>query len=43
MELGGGGHEFSAGLSLQATLDKTVEAVVKRIETQIIETEKAEK
>jgi phosphoesterase RecJ-like protein len=35
MELGGGGHEFAAGFRLSAPLDKTVEAVIKRIETLI--------
>ncbi|MCM2324529.1 MAG: bifunctional oligoribonuclease/PAP phosphatase NrnA [Oligoflexia bacterium] len=32
MELGGGGHEYAAGLALSAPLDKTVEAVTKRLE-----------
>ncbi len=32
MELGGGGHEFAAGLALSAPLDKTVDAVIKRID-----------
>ncbi len=32
VELGGGGHEFSAGLALSAPLDKTVDAVIKRVE-----------
>ena len=40
MELGGGGHEFSAGLALSAPLDKTVEAVIKRIETLVHQFEK---
>ncbi len=31
MELGGGGHEFAAGLALSAPLDKTVTAVIDRI------------
>lgn len=35
MELGGGGHEFAAGLALKMPLDKTVEAVSKRLEAQI--------
>ncbi len=35
MELGGGGHEFAAGLALSVPMDKAVEAVVKRIETTI--------
>ena len=35
LELGGGGHEFAAGLALSAPLDKTVEAVVKRLEAVI--------
>jgi phosphoesterase RecJ-like protein len=40
MELGGGGHDYAAGLALQAPLDKTVEAVIKRIETLIQNFEK---
>ncbi len=32
MELGGGGHDFAAGLALSVPLDKTVDAVIKRIE-----------
>jgi phosphoesterase RecJ-like protein len=40
MELGGGGHEFAAGLALSAPLDKTVSAVVKRLETVIDHFEK---
>ena len=35
MELGGGGHEYAAGLALSAPLDKTVDAVIKRLETLI--------
>ena len=35
MELGGGGHEFAAGLALSAPLDKTVSAVTQTIETLI--------
>ena len=31
MELGGGGHDYAAGLALSAPLDKTVDAVVRRI------------
>ena len=40
MELGGGGHEFAAGLALSAPLDKTVDAVVKRLEAVIQNFEK---
>lgn len=40
MELGGGGHEFAAGLALSAPLDKTVDAVIKRLETLIQQYEK---
>jgi phosphoesterase RecJ-like protein len=32
MELGGGGHEFAAGLAISSPLDKTVDAVTKRLE-----------
>jgi bifunctional oligoribonuclease and PAP phosphatase NrnA len=32
MELGGGGHEYAAGLALSAPIDKTVDAVIKRLE-----------
>ncbi|MBL7714802.1 MAG: hypothetical protein JNL01_04990 [Bdellovibrionales bacterium] len=35
MELGGGGHEFAAGLALSAPMEKTVEAVIGRIEQLI--------
>ena len=35
MELGGGGHEYAAGLALSAPIDKTVDAVIKRIETLV--------
>ncbi len=40
MELGGGGHEFAAGLALSASLDKTVEAVIKRIEGLVLSYER---
>ena len=40
MELGGGGHEYAAGLALSAPLDKTVQGVIKRIETLIHSYEK---
>ncbi len=40
MELGGGGHDYAAGLALSAPLDKTVEAVTKRLETLIDNYEK---
>jgi phosphoesterase RecJ-like protein len=40
MELGGGGHDYAAGLALSAPLDKTVDAVIKRIETLITNFEK---
>jgi phosphoesterase RecJ-like protein len=35
MELGGGGHEYAAGLQLSSTLEKTVETVIKRLETLV--------
>lgn len=35
MELGGGGHDYAAGLALSAPLDKTVDAVIKRLETLV--------
>ena len=35
MELGGGGHDFAAGLALSAPLSKTVSAVTQRIQTLI--------
>jgi phosphoesterase RecJ-like protein len=35
MELGGGGHEFAAGLALSAPIDKTVDAVIGRIEALV--------
>jgi phosphoesterase RecJ-like protein len=40
MELGGGGHEFAAGLQLSAPMDKTVDGVIKRLETLIQHYEK---
>ncbi|MBU6374891.1 MAG: bifunctional oligoribonuclease/PAP phosphatase NrnA [Bdellovibrionales bacterium] len=40
MELGGGGHDYSAGLALSAPIEKTVSAVIKRLETLIANYEK---
>ncbi len=40
MELGGGGHDYSAGLALSAPIEKTVEAVIGRIETLVSHYEK---
>lgn len=40
MELGGGGHDFAAGLALSAPLDKTVEAVTGRLKSLIESFEK---
>jgi phosphoesterase RecJ-like protein len=40
MELGGGGHDYAAGLALSAPLDKTVEAVTSRLTTLIQHFEK---
>lgn len=40
MELGGGGHDYAAGLALHAPLGKTVEAVVERLRTLVHEYEK---
>jgi bifunctional oligoribonuclease and PAP phosphatase NrnA len=40
MELGGGGHDYAAGLALSAPLNKTVEAVIKRLETLVDSFEK---
>lgn len=40
MELGGGGHEFAAGLALSAPLEKTVDAVIKRIESLVVSYER---
>jgi phosphoesterase RecJ-like protein len=40
MELGGGGHDYAAGLALSAPLDKTVDAVIKRLETLVVHYEK---
>jgi phosphoesterase RecJ-like protein len=40
MELGGGGHDYAAGLALNAPLEKTVEAVTKRLETLVHNYEK---
>lgn len=40
MELGGGGHEFAAGVAIKAPMEKTVEAVIKRAEQLIEQFEK---
>lgn len=40
MELGGGGHDFAAGFAVAAPLDKTVEAVIKRLDTLVQNYEK---
>lgn len=40
MELGGGGHDYAAGLALHAPLEKTVEAVIKRLEILMQEQER---
>jgi bifunctional oligoribonuclease and PAP phosphatase NrnA len=37
MELGGGGHEFSAGVALSSPLDKTVQAITDRLEALLHE------
>lgn len=43
IELGGGGHEYAAGLSLSVPIDKAVEAVVRRVEAVIDAYEKSKK
>lgn len=40
MELGGGGHEYSAGVALSSPMDKTVEAITRRLEMLITDHEK---
>jgi phosphoesterase RecJ-like protein len=35
MELGGGGHEFAAGVAIAAPLEKVVDGVIKRLETVV--------
>ena len=35
MELGGGGHEFSAGLAISVPMEKAVDAVINRVETLV--------
>jgi nanoRNase/pAp phosphatase (c-di-AMP/oligoRNAs hydrolase) len=40
MELGGGGHDYAAGFALTAPLGKTVDAVVKRLDTLVQNFEK---
>jgi phosphoesterase RecJ-like protein len=40
MELGGGGHDFAAGFALTASLDKTVDAVIKRLDQVVQNYEK---
>lgn len=43
MELGGGGHEFAAGVALAAPLDKTVEGLIQRLQGLIEAHEKYKK
>lgn len=40
MELGGGGHDYAAGLALSVPLEKAVDAVIKRLETLVVHYEK---
>lgn len=40
MELGGGGHDYAAGLALSAPLDKTREAVIDRLKSLVSSYEK---
>lgn len=40
MELGGGGHEYAAGLALSAPMSKTVEAVIERLKSLVHSYEK---
>jgi phosphoesterase RecJ-like protein len=40
-ELGGGGHDYSAGLVISAPMDKTVDTVIKRLESLVQIHEKA--
>ena len=40
MELGGGGHDFAAGVAVAAPMEKTVESVTRRIESLIQHYEK---
>ena len=40
MELGGGGHEFAAGLQISSTLDKAVENIISRLTTVVQNFEK---
>lgn len=40
MELGGGGHEFAAGVAVSAPLHKTVEGIIKRLEASVDSYEK---
>lgn len=35
MELGGGGHDYAAGLALHAPMNKTVEGVIERLKTLV--------
>lgn len=43
MDLGGGGHEYAAGLAIQQTLEKTVEIVIGRVEPLVESYEKFRK
>ena len=40
MELGGGGHEYAAGVALDMTMEKSVDTVIKRLETLVSTYEK---
>jgi nanoRNase/pAp phosphatase (c-di-AMP/oligoRNAs hydrolase) len=43
MELGGGGHDYAAGLAISLPLSKTVEMVIPRIENLIATYENTQK
>jgi phosphoesterase RecJ-like protein len=40
MELGGGGHEYAAGVAMNVPMEKAVDAVIKRLETLVSSYEK---
>ena len=35
MDLGGGGHEYAAGLQVTGSMEKTVDTVIKKLESLV--------
>jgi nanoRNase/pAp phosphatase (c-di-AMP/oligoRNAs hydrolase) len=38
--MGGGGHDYAAGFAISATMEKTVDAVIKRLDSLVQSFEK---